>query len=59
MNFVLDCNYYYKKKQGGSNSDKFNDEIVAIVDKILEYKCITKKQHKQMLNKWNLLDKYV
>ena len=41
--------------QSGNNSDLINQEIVAIVDKLLEYKCITKKQHKQILNKCNLL----
>ena len=41
----------------GNNSDIINDEIVAIVDKLLEYKCITKKQHRQILNKCNLLQK--
>ena len=35
----------------------FNDEIVAIVDKLLEYKCISKKQHKQILIKGNLMNK--
>ena len=39
----------------GNNSDLINDEIVAIVDKLLEYKCISKKQHKQFLIKCNLL----
>ena len=32
-----------------------NEETVAIVDKLLEYKCITKKQHKQILIKCNLI----
>ena len=32
-----------------------NEEIVAIVDKLLEYNCISKKQHKQLLIKCNLL----
>ena len=40
---------------GGNNSDIINQETVAIVDKILEYKCISKKQHKQTLIKCNLL----
>ena len=46
-----------QEKHAGSNSDITNDEIVAIVDKLLEYKCITKKQHKQILIKCNLLNK--
>ena len=47
-----------QEKHAGNNSDIINDEIVAIVDKLLEYKGISKKQHKQILNKCNLLDKY-
>ena len=41
--------------QAGNNSDLINREIVAIVDKLLDYKCITKNQHNQILNKCNLL----
>ena len=46
-----------QQKHAGNNSDIINDEIVTIVDKLLEYKCITKKQHKQILIKCNLLHK--
>ena len=46
-----------QEKHAGNNSDIINEEIVAIVDKLLEYKCITKKQHKQILIKCNLLHK--
>ena len=46
-----------QEKHGGNNSDLINDEIVAIVDKLLEYKCISKKQHKQILIKCNLINK--
>ena len=46
-----------QEKHAGNNSDIINDEIVAIIDKLLEYKCITKKQHKQILIKCNLLHK--
>ena len=46
-----------QEKHGGNNSDLINDEIVAIIDKLLEYKCISKKQHKQFLIKCNLLHK--
>ena len=42
-------------KQAGNSSNVINEEIVAIVDKLLEYKCISKKQHKQILLKCNLL----
>ena len=46
-----------QEKHAGNNSDIINDEIVAIVDKLLEYKCITRKQHRQILIKCNLLQK--
>ena len=45
-----------EEKHAGNNSDLINQEIVAIVDKLLEYKCITKNQHKQILIKCNLLN---
>ena len=48
-----------QEKHAGNNSDIINDEIVAIVDKLLEYKCISNKQHKQILIKCNLINKYV
>ena len=44
-----------QEKHAGNNSDLINQEIVAIVDKFLEYKCISKKQPKQLLIKCNLL----
>ena len=44
-----------QEKQAGSNSDIINDEIVAIVDKSLEYKCLSKRQHKQLLINCKLL----
>ena len=46
-----------QQKHAGNYSNIINDEIVAIVDKLLEYKCITKKQHKQIIYKCNLLQK--
>ena len=46
-----------QEKQAGNNSELINQEIFAIVDKLLEYKCISRKQHKQILIKCNLLDK--
>ena len=46
-----------QEKHACNNSDIINDEIVAIVDKLLDYKCISKKQHKQILIKCNLLNK--
>ena len=46
-----------QEKQAGNNSNIINDEIIAIIDKLLEYKCISKKQHKQILIKCNLINK--
>ena len=46
-----------QEKHAGNNSDIIIEEIVVIVDKLLEYKCITKKQHKQILIKCNLINK--
>ena len=46
-----------QEKNGGNNSNLIDEEIVAIVDKLLEYKCISKKQHKQILIKCSLLNK--
>ena len=44
-----------QEKHAGNNFSIINEEIVAIVDKLLEYNCITKKQHKQILIKCCLL----
>ena len=44
-----------QEKHGGNISNLIDEKIVAIVDKLLEYKCISKKQHKQNLIKCNLL----
>ena len=44
-----------QEKHAGNNFNIIDEEIVAIVDKLLEYNCISKKQHKQILIKCNLL----
>ena len=44
-----------QEKRAGNNSDIINQEIVAIVDNLLEYKCISQKEHKQILIKCNLI----
>ena len=46
-----------QEKHAGNISNIINEEIVAIIDKLLEYKCVSKKQHKQILIKCNLLNK--
>ena len=45
-----------QEKQAGNKSDVIIDESLAIVDKLLEYKCISRKHFKQILIKGNLLD---
>ena len=47
--------FFLQEKQAGNNSFVFNDEIVAVVDKLLEYKCVSEKQHKQILINCNHL----
>ena len=44
-----------QEKHGGNNSNLIDEEIVTIIDKLLEYKCLSKKQHKQILIKCNLI----
>ena len=44
-----------QEKNAGNNSKLIDEEIVAIVDKLSEYNCISKKQQKQILIKCNLL----
>ena len=46
-----------QEKYAGNDSDIINDEIVAIVDNFLEYKCLSEKQYEQILIKCNLLNK--
>ena len=45
----------FQEKEAGNNSKPNNQEVVAIVDKVLEYKSLSKKQHRQLLIKCNLL----
>ena len=48
-------NLLLQEKHTGNNSDIFNKEIVAIVDKLLEKKCLFNKQHRQILINCNQL----
>ena len=47
--------FLLQEKHAGNHSDIINDQIIAILDKLLEYNSISKKQHKQILFKCNLL----
>ena len=46
-----------QEKHAADNFNIINEKINAIVNNLLEYKCISKKQHKQLLIKCNLLHK--
>ena len=43
-------NILLQEKQAENNSVIIKEETIAIVDKLLEYKCISTKQQKQHLN---------
>jgi len=48
-----------QEKQAGNDTNKFDNEIIAILDKLLEYKSITPTQHKKILRKFNLLHLFI
>ena len=48
-------NLIIQQKQAGKDTFKFDNGIVAIFDKLFEYKSFIPKQHKHILNKVNLL----
>ena len=37
-----------QKKQAGNDTNKFDSEIIVIVDETIHYKCITLTQHKML-----------
>ena len=43
----------YFEKLGGNDSFLLNEQIVAIVDKLLEYECITTNQHQKILSNFD------
>ena len=45
------------RKHAGKFSDIGDEETVVILDKLLEYKCMSEKEHKQILFKCNLIHK--
>ena len=44
-----------EEKQAEKDTTRFDDDIVAIIDELLEYKCINPIQHKKNIKKLNLL----
>ena len=53
--FCVRLKLLLQEKHAGNNSNINNEKIVAIFDNLLEYKCISKKQHKHILIKCSLL----
>ena len=46
-----------QKKPAGKNSDLIDEKIVAIADELLEFKCISTKQHRFLIiNCLNLME---
>ena len=39
---------FYFENVGGSDNPQFNEQIIAIAEKLLEYECITTNQHQNM-----------
>ena len=35
-------------KEGGNDTNKIDSEVIATIDKLIEYKCITPEQHKKL-----------
>ena len=48
-----------QERHAGNISDIINEEIFAIVHKLLEYNCMSKKQHKKVLFNCNQLHEQV
>ena len=44
-----------QEKRARNISDMINQKMFAIIDKSLEYKCITPTQHKKFIKKFNLI----
>ena len=40
----------YLEKVGGNDNPQLNEQIIAIIDKLLEYECITTNQHQNILS---------
>ena len=40
----------YFEKLGGNDNPQINEQIIAIVDKLIEYECITTNQHQNLIS---------
>ena len=54
---MIDKDYYcvlLREKKAENNSNIIKEEVVAIFDKLLAYKCMTPTQHKKINKEMNL-----
>ena len=49
----------YFEKVGGNDNPMLNEQIIAIADKLLQYKCITTNQHQNILSAFTKKDQFV
>ena len=47
------------EKVGGNDNPMFNEQIIAIADKLLQYQCITTNQHQNNLSAFTKKDQFV
>ena len=49
----------YFEKVGGNDNPMLSEQIIAIADKLLQYKCITTNQHQNILSAFTKKDQFV
>ena len=49
----------YFEKVGGNDNPMLNEQIIAIADKLLQYKCITTNQHQNLMSTFTKKDQFV
>ena len=49
----------YFEKVGGNDNPMLSEQIIAIVDKLLEYECITTNQHQNLISTFTKKDQFV
>ena len=49
----------YFEKVGGNDNPMLSEQIIAIVDKLLEYGCITTNQHQNLISTFIKKDQFV
>ena len=49
---MIDWKLIIQRKQAGTDTNKLNGEIIALIAKLLKYMCITKTQNKKVSSIW-------